>query len=280
MIPFTQSFTQSFRKQVLSRVLQFKLTASSQCHWHFIPTFSTVILLRILISLLCFRFLWGSGVGPKKHLDNTVIFHAYSWSLVITLSLYVSFFFIVFLCLAALQKRYAHNSFLAKKKEPLKLPSSRSTHVSTRTTQTSTIIDTSDLTTSQQLECDIISNLTGAFQPRNASSGQLSDQSSSSPSSSPTPSFALPPFPDTCSSPLTPDASPPGVSTLNEHPNVFSSSSRSNSETEEPDIQNQLHRVLSEYTTPSYLKRLSSKVDSVEKVRKLQRQLDEFLESV
>ncbi|KAL0231627.1 hypothetical protein GEMRC1_011031 [Eukaryota sp. GEM-RC1] len=106
MLPCTQSFIQSFRKQVLSRVLQFKLTASSQCHWHFIPTFSAVILLRILISLLCFHFLWGSGVGPKKHLDNTVIFHAYSWSLVITLSLYVSFLFIVFLCLAALQKRY------------------------------------------------------------------------------------------------------------------------------------------------------------------------------
>ncbi|KAL0232712.1 hypothetical protein GEMRC1_011459 [Eukaryota sp. GEM-RC1] len=120
----------------------------------------------------------------------------------------------------------APQSLQKKKKEPLKLPSSRSTPVSTSTTPTSTTIDTSDLTTSQQLECDIISNLTGAFQPRNASSDQLSDQSSSSPSSSPTPpSFALPPFPDTCSSPLTPDASPPGASTLNEHPNVFSSSS-------------------------------------------------------
>ncbi|KAL0231795.1 hypothetical protein GEMRC1_011199 [Eukaryota sp. GEM-RC1] len=94
------------KKQILFRILQLKLAVVSQCHWHFVPTFTTVVVLRILISLLCFQFLWGSGVGPKKHLDNTVLFNPYCWSLLITLSLYVAFFFILSICLTAIQKRY------------------------------------------------------------------------------------------------------------------------------------------------------------------------------
>ncbi|KAL0207077.1 hypothetical protein P9112_012788 [Eukaryota sp. TZLM1-RC] len=74
-------------------------------HALFIPILYAVIIYRVIVSSLCFKFMFGSGAGPKKHLNTFVLLLPFLKSLTVTLSLYVCFFAILSLTTAFLRSQ-------------------------------------------------------------------------------------------------------------------------------------------------------------------------------